>query len=93
MEPLWDHLQATTGEAANKDDLLGCLTDVNEASAAGSAWREVGNIHIALLVNLHNNKCLLQTVSAMQLLHDALPGLTEGKPVQRGAGQPMCCSV
>lgn len=38
---LADHLQAATSKAANEDDLLGCLTDVNEASAAGSAWGEV----------------------------------------------------
>ena len=48
-------LEAATGEAADKDDLLGCLTDINEASAAWSAWREIRNIHVSLLINLHND--------------------------------------
>ncbi len=50
-----EHLEASTGEAANKDDLLGCLADVNEAAAAGSTRWEIRHIHIALLINLCND--------------------------------------
>ena len=47
------YLETTAGEAANKDDLLGCLADVNEAATAWSARWEVRDIHIAFLVHLH----------------------------------------
>ena len=36
-----EHLEAAAGEAANKDDLLSRLTDINEASTARSPRREV----------------------------------------------------
>jgi len=35
------HLEASTGETANKDDLLGCLADVNETATAWSTRWEV----------------------------------------------------
>ena len=47
-----NYLEAATGKAADKDNLLGGLTDVNEASTAWGAWREIGDIHISLLIHL-----------------------------------------
>ena len=46
------HLEAPTSEAADKDDLLGGLANVNEAATAGGPGREVGDIHVPILVNL-----------------------------------------
>ena len=46
------HLQSTRCEGSRKDDLLGCLGDINKTSAAWlPSWKAV-HVHIALLVNL-----------------------------------------
>ena len=50
------HLEAASGEAADKDDLLGGLADVDKASASWSAWREIRDVHIPLLVHLLSDK-------------------------------------
>ena len=47
------HFQASCSEGSRKDDLLGCLGDVNEPSTAGLPPRKAVHVDIAFLVNLH----------------------------------------
>lgn len=61
-------LEAPTGEAANKDDLLGSLADVNEAATPWRARREVRDIHIPFLIHLKHVPTLEYTLRVVKYI-------------------------